>query len=105
MADTAPMVRRSRKMFRKARRIDGATVVVTGASSGIGRATALAFARCGARIVVAARRTDLLDEVVRDCERIGGEAMAVTTDVTDSDAVLALAAAAGATFGGIDVWI
>src|SRR3954454_873709 len=105
MASAAPTARRNFHVFRKPRRIHGATVVITGASSGIGRATALAFARCGARIVVAARRTDLLEEVVRDCERIGAEAMAVTTDVTDADAILALAAAAEAAFGGIDIWI
>lgn len=92
-------------MFRRARRLRGATVVIAGASSGIGRATALAFARHGAKVVVAARRADLLKEVAQQCEQSGGRALAVPTDVTDVDAVRALAREAEAAFGGIDVWI
>jgi short-subunit dehydrogenase len=86
-------------------RMDETVVVITGASSGIGRATARAFARRGARLVLAARRGDLLAEVVRECNALGGEAMAVPTDVTDSDEVADLAKAAIDRFGGIDVWI
>ncbi len=92
-------------MVRKPRDLRGASVVITGASSGIGRATARAFAREGARLVLAARRADLLDEVARDCEELGGEAIAVPTDVTDAGAVQALAEEAKKNFGGIDVWI
>ena len=88
-----------------ARPIAGTSVVVAGASSGIGRATALAFARAGARVVVAARRSDLLDEVVRDCEAAGARALAVPTDVADAEAVAALAEAAVSAFGGIDTWV
>ena len=80
-------------------------MVVVGASSGIGRATALAFARRGARVVVAARRAELLDEVAAECERLGADALAVPTDVTDAEAVRQLADTACATFGRIDVWI
>ncbi len=93
-------------MLRRPREIEGRTVVIAGASSGIGRATALAFAREGARVVVAARRADLLDEVAEECEREGARgALAVPTDVIDPQAVSALARMATGAFGRIDVWI
>ncbi|WP_371112504.1 SDR family oxidoreductase [Rhizobium sp. RCC_161_2] len=82
-----------------------ASVVITGASSGIGRATALAFARRGARLCLAARRADALRQVVVECENLGADAIAVPTDVTDADAVAALAGTAESSFGGLDVWV
>ena len=88
-----------------ARRIEGTTVVVTGASSGIGRATALAFAAEGANVVVAARRAELLDTLALECEAAGGRALAVPTDVTDGAAMAALADAAVARFGAVDTWV
>lgn len=86
-------------------RIDDSVVVLTGASSGIARAAALAFARRGASVVLAARSTESLEQVADDCERAGGRALAVCTDVGDESAVQALAARAQQAFGRIDVWV
>ncbi|MBX3264120.1 MAG: SDR family NAD(P)-dependent oxidoreductase [Labilithrix sp.] len=86
-------------------KIDGAVVVLTGASSGVGRVTATMFARRNAKLVLAARATDALREVVRRCVGLGAEAIAVPTDVRDESQVLALRDAAVARFGRIDVWV
>ncbi len=86
-------------------RVKDSVIVVTGASSGIGRATALAFARKGAAVVLAARRAAALEEVARECEAAGGSALAVPTDVTDDEAVQELARRAVERFGRIDVWV
>lgn len=83
----------------------GLSVVITGASSGIGRAAALAFAQRGANVVLAARRAELIGDLASECRELGVEALAVPTDVTDPSAVAELAKAAQNAFGGIDVWI
>lgn len=87
------------------RRIDGSVVVITGASSGIGRAAATCFAQAGARLVLAARREDALQEVAAECVNAGAEALVVPTDTADADAVHELAAAAVLRFGRIDTWV
>ncbi|MDO9711725.1 SDR family oxidoreductase [Paracraurococcus lichenis] len=84
--------------------LQNAVTVITGASSGIGKASALAFARAGARLVLAARRAEPLEETARECRQLGAEAIAVVTDVTDEVAVQALAQAAIEAHGRIDVW-
>lgn len=86
-------------------KLKNATVVITGASSGIGRAAALRFARKGANLVLAARSEDALEEVAQQCRRHKVQAVAVPTDVTDMNAVDELALAAVEEFGGIDVWV
>jgi NAD(P)-dependent dehydrogenase (short-subunit alcohol dehydrogenase family) len=85
--------------------LSGKVIVITGASSGFGKGAALEFARSGASVVVAARRDELLDELVQQCEAAGGQALAVPTDVSQQDDVQNLAQQAINTFGRIDVWI
>ncbi len=82
-----------------------AIVVITGASSGMGRATALELARRGASLVVAARRVPLLEELAAECQRSGTQALAVPTDVTSEAEVQHLAQEAISRFGRFDVWI
>lgn len=80
-------------------------VVITGASAGLGRATAQAFARRGARIGLLARGQDRLEKARADVEALGGEALAIPTDVAHSEQVEAAANAVEDKFGPIDIWI
>jgi NAD(P)-dependent dehydrogenase (short-subunit alcohol dehydrogenase family) len=84
-------------------RFDGKTVLVTGASSGIGRETALAFANAGANVVLVARRAAALAKVASAARSAGVEALAVGTDVTDARAVDACFRKAVRRFGSIDI--
>jgi NAD(P)-dependent dehydrogenase (short-subunit alcohol dehydrogenase family) len=83
----------------------GQVVVVTGASAGVGRATAEAFARRGARLGLLARGESRLDDTVRAVRELGGEAVAIPTDVSDERAVDQAATRVEAVFGPIDVWV
>ena len=85
--------------------LEGRVVVVTGASSGIGEACAIIFARKGAKVVLAARRAERLDALVAKLEGMGAEALAVATDVTDEAAVQNLFDRAVDRFGTVDVLI
>lgn len=79
-------------------------VVIMGASSGIGAATAIAFAREGARLVLGARGKEGLEDVAQRCRRAGGMAEVLAVDAVDADAVAAFARQARSILGGIDLW-
>jgi NAD(P)-dependent dehydrogenase (short-subunit alcohol dehydrogenase family) len=87
------------------RALSDQVVVITGASSGIGREAALEFGRHGSSVVVAARNSEALEEVARQVDRVGGRGLAVPTDVAEWSQVESLAARANDHFGRIDTWI
>jgi short-subunit dehydrogenase len=80
-------------------------VVITGASSGFGKGAAVQFASEGAKLVLGARRADLVENVAAECRSKGAEAIAIATDVSRREDVERLAATALNSFGRIDVWI
>eukprot|EP00954_Amorphochlora_amoebiformis_P018532 1326718-Amorphochlora_amoeboformis.AAC.1 len=83
--------------------INGKTALVTGASSGIGRASAVALAKAGAKVVVAARRQDKLKDLVKEIKDFGGDALAVKVDVTSLEDNKAAVKAAVEKFGSLDI--
>lgn len=83
----------------------GRAAVITGASSGIGRATARALAAAGARVGLAARRAERLEELREEIGEGGGEALALPTDVTDYGQAEAMVRRAEEAFGGVDVLV
>ena len=85
------------------RELENMTAIVTGATSGIGREAALAFAKAGARLVLGARRNNQLAEVVKEVEDLGAEAIAVSGDLREEAFAQALAETAQSRFGGLDV--
>ena len=82
--------------------LEGKSALVTGGASGIGRATALAFAREGARVAVADILEEAAQNTVAEIKAMGGQALAIACDVTDDDAVKAMIARAVDAFGGLD---
>src|SRR3954470_23959674 len=81
------------------------TVGLTGASAGVGRATAREFARRGARIALVARNEDALEAAAEEVRRAGGTPLIVPTDIAQADQVEAAAERAEAELGPIDVWV
>src|ERR1700746_163725 len=84
---------------------DAETVVITGASSGVGRATARIFAQHGCSVGLLARGQESLDATVREVKQLGGQALAIPTDVADADQVQMAAEKVQARFGPIDIWV
>jgi short-subunit dehydrogenase len=93
------------KNIPKADSLAGKVVVITGASSGAGRAIATEFAKHRTKIVVGARRMEALKELTLQCGQLGSEAVAVETDVTEYTAVQNLVKQAIDSFGRIDIWV
>ena len=85
--------------------LDGKVVILTGASSGIGKALAIALARQGASLVLAARRADKLHAVAGDCRDLGAKVLVQPTDVADMEACKSLVDATIDKFGRVDVLI
>jgi NAD(P)-dependent dehydrogenase (short-subunit alcohol dehydrogenase family) len=83
--------------------LNGKVAIVTGASSGIGRATALLFAREGAEVVVTARRRQALEQLVAEIAAEGGTAVARAGDIRDETCAKALVALAVESYGGLDI--
>ncbi len=86
-------------------KLTGKTALITGASSGIGRASALALAQEGASLVLTARRQARLEEVMAAVQQAGGKAVIVTGDATDEGIAMQCVAAAGKFYGSLDILI
>jgi NADP-dependent 3-hydroxy acid dehydrogenase YdfG len=80
-------------------------VVITGASAGLGRATAREFGKHGAKVALIARGVDGLDAAKREIESAGGSALVLPLDVADANAMEAAAAAVERELGPIDIWV
>ena len=85
--------------------LTGRRALITGASRGIGRGIALAYARAGADVILLARNADLLGEVAREVETIGRRAVIASADVLDADATRAAVTAGIADLGGLDILV
>src|SRR5215212_8874044 len=93
------------RRFNMIRKLSGTTAVITGATSGIGRETAREFAKAGAKVVVAGRRKERLQDLVKEIEAAGAQALAIPTDVADQSQVETLIEKAVERFGRIDVLV
>jgi len=86
-------------------KLDGKVAIITGASSGIGEATAIALAAEGVKVVIAARRADRLDAVAKRIEASGGKVLPSVTDITDEAQVESLVQKTNAELGQVDILI
>ena len=86
-------------------RLDGKTAIITGGNSGVGKATALLFAKEGANVVISARRAEPLEEVAAQIKEAGGTVLPVVTDISKVEDVKNLVAKALEAFGKIDVLV
>src|SRR5690349_23081861 len=101
----ASQARSQRRSRNKALPLAGQVALVTGASGGIGQATARELARQGASVVLAARRADLLDALASELGASGVDALSVPTDLTDSAQIERLVERALERFGKIDILV
>jgi NAD(P)-dependent dehydrogenase (short-subunit alcohol dehydrogenase family) len=85
--------------------LTGQVALVTGASAGLGVRFAKVLAKCGAKVVICARRLDMLEAVAEEIRAEGGEALAIALDVTDADALIAAVAKAEAAFGTVTILV
>lgn len=93
------------RVLRTGHRIDGKTILVTGASSGVGEAAARRLADLGARVVLVARGAERLEQVRDEILRSGGDARSITCDITDADSVARLVETVRGEVGPIDILI
>lgn len=87
------------------KKLEGKTAIITGASSGIGRATALLFAREGCNVIITARRSERLAEVATECEKLGAKAAWYAGDAALEETAIAVTELAVRTFGKIDILV
>jgi NAD(P)-dependent dehydrogenase (short-subunit alcohol dehydrogenase family) len=85
------------------RQLEGKVAIVTGASSGIGRATAILLAQRGAKVIAAARRQPELDEVIAEIESLGGVAKSIVVDVSKEEDIVAMVKFAVESYGKLDI--
>ncbi|HEX5352846.1 MAG TPA: SDR family oxidoreductase [Rhodanobacteraceae bacterium] len=95
----------SAQISARRRKFENEVVVITGASAGVGRATALAFARAGARVVLIARGAEGLESARREIELAGGAVLTISVDVSDAGALDAAAGRVESELGPIDIWV
>ncbi|MEH2047892.1 SDR family NAD(P)-dependent oxidoreductase [Nostoc sp.] len=86
-------------------KLDAKVAIITGASSGIGAATAIALAEEGAHVAIAARRIERLNEIAQKIEAVGGKALPIVTDVSDETQVNSLVQKVNTTLGRIDILV